>query len=349
MDHDGDDMLEADPTDRPRRSQLVRWSIGIAIGLVAAWVAVSAAGGLADAASALRQLNAWWLLPAFLIEAASYVVLGAKLRRLVGASVVTGVEAIEMGLVLSGFGLLTPASPAEGIALTAAHLRNQNVTKRRITIIFGFSEWFSARVFLFVSAINLLAVLVIERSANLRFWPYASLAVVVIGLLAASGRLVARPTTLECVSLIVGALRRPSRRRPVAERRATGAAWYRESMEFVGTPRQRAAIAGLTAGAMLGDVSCLWFALLAAGAHVGFDVALLAISVSAVSVLVPFIPGGIGIAEAAIPAVTHHFGVPYDLGLAAALAYRGLGTFLPAGLGAIAIWDLRRHVSTTSA
>jgi uncharacterized membrane protein YbhN (UPF0104 family) len=75
---------------------------------------------------------------------------------------------------------------------------------------------------------------------------------------------------------------------------------------------------------------------------------LLAITVAAVSALVPLVPGGIGIVEAAIPAVTHHFGVPYDQGLAAALAYRALGTFIPASIGALAILGLRLHSATVS-
>ncbi len=98
---------------------------------------------------------------------------------------------------------------------------------------------------------------------------------------------------------------------------------------------------------MLADVACLWFALFAAGARVGFDVALLAVTVASASVLVPLVPGGIGIVEVTIPAVTYYFGVPCDQGLAATLAYRGFGTFIPAGAGALAIAGLRMHTRTS--
>jgi len=101
----------------------------------------------------------------------------------------------------------------------------------------------------------------------------------------------------------------------------------------------------LTAAALLGDVACLWFLLRAAHANVGFDVALLAVTIAAVSTLVPLVPGGLGITEAVIPAVAHHFGVGYDAGVAAALAYRTLATFVPAGAGALAIFGLRAHIS----
>jgi uncharacterized protein (TIRG00374 family) len=277
------------------------------------------------------------------IEAASYVVLGEKLRRLVGREVVSRVEAIELGLVLSGFGPLTPASPAEGLALASSHLRRRGLSRRHITMVFGFSEWFSSRVFLALCAINLLVVAVVEKDPLSDLWPFVVAAIAVLVLLGLTARMAARPGAVQRISQVAGSFRRPSRRVPVDVRRAKGAAWYRDARVFVGPPRNRAMLASLTAIAVLADVACLWLALFAAGAHVGFDVALLAITVAAGSVLIPLVPGGIGIVEAAIPAVTHHFGVPYDQGLAAALAYRALGTFIPAGIGALAIAGLRMH------
>ena len=324
-----------------RRVFMVRWMVGLAIGAVSVWVAVSAAGGLADAMGAVEQLDLAWLVPAFVVEAASYLVLGAKIRRLVGRDVVSSVEATELGLILSGFGLLTPARPAEGLAIAAAHLRRRGLSRRRVTLIFGFSEWFSTRVFLGIAAVNLLVVAVVEKDPLLDLWPFVLVALIVLALLAVSARLAARPGTAERVSQFAGAFRRPSRRLGVQARRDAGAEWYREARTFVGPPRRRAQLAILTAVAVLADVGCLWFALFAAGAHVGFDVATLAISVAAFSALIPLVPGGIGIVEAAIPALTQHFGVPFEQGLAAALAYRALGTFIPAGAGTLAILHLR--------
>ncbi|MGD9793232.1 MAG: YbhN family protein [Acidimicrobiia bacterium] len=252
-------------------------------------------------------------------------------------------EAVELGLVLSGFGLLTPARPAEGLALVASHLRRRGLSKRRITMAFGFAEWFSTRVFLLVSSINLIVVAAIENDPISDLWPLLAAAVLVLLVLAATARLAVKPGAVERLGQVAGALRRPSRRRSVEERRFAAAAWHSEAKAFIGPPRHRAGIAVLTAVASLADVGCLWFALRAAGAGVGFDVALLAMTVAAVSSLVPFVPGGLGIAEAAIPAVANHFGVPYEQGLAAAVAYRVLGTFIPAAVGALAIVGLRRY------
>ncbi|MGD9794847.1 MAG: lysylphosphatidylglycerol synthase transmembrane domain-containing protein [Acidimicrobiia bacterium] len=338
----------ADPDDlgrRPRKVELARWIAGLVIGGLSVWVAFAVAGGLSDAADALRQLSTGWLLAGFGIEALSYLVLGVKLRQLIGPEVVGNVESVELGLVLSGFGLLTPARPAEGLALVASHLRHRGISKRSITMAFGFSEWFSTRVFLLLSAINLIAVALIERDPISELWPLLLAAVVVPLLLAATARMAARSTAAERLGQLVGALRRPTRRRPVEERRAAAAAWHHDAKQFIGSPRHRAGIAVLTAAASLADVACLWCALRAAGGDVGFDVAMLAVTVAAVSSLIPLIPGGLGIVEAAIPAVAHHYGVPYEQGLAAAVAYRVLGTFIPAGVGAMAIVGLRRYAA----
>ena len=338
-------MTEYESDDAPHRRTtfFVRWAIGLAIGAVSVWVAVSAAGGFAEAWVAVRELDVAWLVAAFVVEAASYLVLGAKLRRLIGPEVVSSIEATELGLIVSGFGLLTPARPAEGLAITAGQLRRHGLSRRRVTMILGVSEWFSTRMFLGLAAINLLVVAVVERDPLTDLWPFMVIAVAVLGLLGASARLASRPGAAERISQFVGSFRRPSRRLSVRARRAAGAEWYREARLFVGPPRRRVVLAALTAIAVLADVACLWFALRAAGAHVGFDIAMLAITVAAFAVFVPLVPGGLGIVEAAIPAVTRHYGVPFEQGLAAALAYRALGTFLPAGAGALAIVHLRMH------
>jgi uncharacterized protein (TIRG00374 family) len=335
-------------TGHRRRIGVARWLLGLAVGVGSVWVAITVTGGFADAGDALGRLSVPWLLAALAVEALSYGVLGVKLRQLVGPELVGNRESVELGLVLSGFGPLTPASPAEGLALVSTHLRHRGVTNRQITTALALSQWFSMRVFLLASALNLLVVVAIERDPLSDLWPFALAAIGVIGLLAITARLAATPSATVRASTIAGAFRRPSRRRPVEERRAAGERWHREARQLVGSPKHRAFLASLTATALLGDIACLWFALRAGGANVGFDVALLAVTVSSVATLVPLVPGGLGIVEAAIPAVTHHFGVPYDQGLAAALVYRALGTFVPAGVGVVAVFTLRTHLAPTS-
>ena len=141
-------MLDHALRNRRTRAALARWAIGLAIGALSLWVAIAVAGGFSSASAALRQLDPSWLALAFVLEGASYVVVGAKLRRLIGPEFVGSVEATELGLVVSGFGPLTPASPAEGLALAAAHLRRRGLASRRIALVFALTGWFSAAVFL---------------------------------------------------------------------------------------------------------------------------------------------------------------------------------------------------------
>lgn len=324
---------------------MLRRVVGVVIALVASWVALRAAGGFADAADALGDVRLSWLAAAAGIEALSYVVLGAKLRALIGR-VVGMVEAVEIGLVISGFGLLTPASPAEGLAITAGHLRRRGLSTRHVAFVLTFNEWFSLSVFLVVSSIDLMVVAALEPDPLRTFWPFLAAALVVLALLGLLLRAITDEHRAARAFSVLATVRRRARHTSPDERRAAGIDLHRDARSFLGSRRHVVRVALLTAGAMLGDVGCLWFAMRAAGGHVGFDVALLAVAMASFAILIPLVPGGLGFVEATIPAVAHHFGMPYDQGLAAALVYRCLGTLIPASLGLGAIVSLRRRAPT---
>jgi len=93
---------------------------------------------------------------------------------------------------------------------------------------------------------------------------------------------------------------------------------------------------------VLADGVVLWAAASAAGVHLSFDVILLATTVGVLAGLVPFLPGGIGVVDAAIPALLHRYGVALDEAVAITIVYRALTLVLPmlAGVGSL-LW-LRR-------
>ena len=105
-------------------------------------------------------------------------------------------------------------------------------------------------------------------------------------------------------------------------------------MAIVGTLANRATLAGLVAAALFADMGCLWASLTAAGVPVHGDVVVLAATAGVLASVVPLVPAGLGLVEAVMPAVLHHFGAPVDAALAGSLIIRGVGTFLPAGVGA---------------
>ena len=320
----------------------LRFGLGLSLGAAAIWIVVSASGGLADALDALRAVDWWWLIPAAIFEGIAYFLSGLRLRRLAGPAVVSPAAATGIELVVNGLGLLTPASPAEGLAFGVSELSRRGLDHRHIGLTLGFSQWFSLRVFLLVNALNLCWIVATRDFPVDSTWALIA-APLILGLLAVSAFLASRPSTMERLAVIIGAAQFWKPRLDSDERRARGARFHADAMEAVGPPRRRVVLMALSVGSMLADIACLYFALIAAHAHVGFDIALLAAGAAAASALIPLLPGGLGVVEAIIPAVVHWYGPPVSAAFAGALVYRALGTFLPAAAGAIALVVLRAH------
>ena len=320
--------------------RVLRFGLGLALGGVAIWVVVKASGGLSDSVDALRQVDWWWLIPAALFEGIAYFLSGLRLRRLAGPTVVSPAAATGIELVVNGLGLLTPASPAEGLAFGASELSHRGLDRRHIGLTLGFSELFSLRAFLLVNALNLGWIVLTRNFPVDSTWPLLVMTLI-LGGLAVTAFLAGRPATMERLAIILGAARFWKPRPDSEERRASGAQFHADAMQVVGPPRRRRALMSLSVGSMLADVGCLYFALIAAHAHVGFDIALLAAGAAAASALIPLLPAGLGVVEAVIPAVVHWYGPPVSAAFAGALVYRALGTFLPALAGAVALVVLR--------
>ncbi len=348
-----DDATPGDPSDPSphaanlRARQALRFTLGTVVAAVALWLVVSSAGGLGDAFDALRRTNAVWLLPAIGLEAVSYVLSAARLRALAGpeAGLSMG-EATELSLVVHGLGLLTPASPAEGIAFEYRSLSRRGLTRRRIALTIGFEQWFTTRVFYLIHALNLLVIVTTRDFPTDTKWPLLA-AALILGLLVTTAFAAGRPQVAQRIAVVVGSLRfwrpRPSR----DDRRASGALLHADAMAVVGPPRRRARIAMTSAAAVLADAACFWMLLFAVGIHDGFELALLSVGAAAVASSIPLLPGGLGAVEAAVPALLAWYGAPVAAALSATLLYRAIGTFLPAAAGAVSIPALRireRHV-----
>ena len=316
-------------------------------------VVVSAAGGLADADRALARTKLSWVAAAVGVEAVSYLLIGTHLRRLARPSAPMSRRlGLGLALVISGFGLLTPASPAEGLAIAGRELRQRGLDQRQTTLTLGFTQWFSVRVFLLVAAVDVVVAVGVGDLPAADVAPLLAVAAAGLAALTVTARVARRRSTGERAAVIMGRLRFRRAAAPRAERRAAGAAWHEQAMSIVGSPANRALLAGLAAAALLADIGCLGVSLAAAGVHARADVVVLAATAGVLATAVPFIPGGLGLVEAVIPAVLHHFGAPLDAALAGALIYRAVGTFLPAGVGTAIVGGLmlaRRRTPATAA
>ena len=323
------------------RRGLARWAAGLVIGVGAIWAVVSAAGGLTDAAHVLGRTEWAWVMAAIAVEAVSYVAMGLRLRRLARFSTdLPRRAAVGLALVVAGFGLLTPAAPVEGLTIAGGELRRRGVSQRQAALTLGFGEWFAARSFVLVAAVNIWVMAMLGDLFALDVVLVVTTAAVAIVTLVVTARLARRPAIAARTADLIGWLQFWRPRPPAEERRAAGAKWHRDAMEIVGTPANRAVLVCLSVIAVLTDMAALWASLTAVGVHVQADVVVLGASAGVLAASVPLLPGGLGLVEAVVPAVLHHFGAPLDAALAGALLYRALGTFLPAAVGAAVVSGL---------
>ncbi|MDQ1515904.1 MAG: Lysylphosphatidylglycerol synthase region [Actinomycetota bacterium] len=329
------------------RTGRLRVGVGLVIGAGAIYAVVSSAGGFADSVGALTSARRGWLGAGGLAEAVSYATLGLLLRRLVGNRV-NRRTGVRLGLVVSGLGNILPAAPAEGLAMAGAELRRRGVDTRRTRIALGLMQWLSIRTLFGVAALDALAVAAVasvrypERAPGL--FVLGVIALAVLGVLAATAWLASRHETMELRALAAGRVRFWQPPSPASERRAQGAAWHSEILEALGSKRTQAAFGGLALTSCLADATCFRCALVAVGVDLKPGMFLFAYVVAMITALVPLLPAGIGVVETVVPALLHHAGVPLTTALAGVLAYRALGTLLPAICGTTSLIRLRMTV-----
>ena len=326
------------------RRTAFRLGVGVLVAGVALWVVYDEVGGFSSAIAALSDTDFRWIIPALLAEVVCYGLIGIQLRLLTRGAISPWV-AFRLALVSSGLGSVLPGSPAPGVALSSRELRRRGVRAGRATLALAWMTWYSGRALM---VITVYAVLRATTAGELfRRHPargLASSAIVLIALLVTAAILSNRRTA-EWTAIIVSRFKLLGHRPSVREARATGARLHREAMDIVGTGRRRVIIAVLSAGSWLADCYCLWFALRSVGVSISFDLVLLAYCGGFIVSALPLLPGGLGLVEATVPAILHHFKAPLDVALAGTLAWRGLGLFLPALAGVGALVSLRRSVA----
>jgi uncharacterized protein (TIRG00374 family) len=345
-------LMEDDDPDRAqtrrRLHPMVKLSIGLLLGGAAVWLVVSTAGGVGDALDAVGRMRGGFVALAVAMVTIRLGLYGIQLMWLARPSGRLGAgTAIGLALVVYGFGAVTPAAPAEGLSLASRELRHRGRSKRQAHLTFGFSEWFAQRTFYAVAAIDLILVLALGHLAFDDSWPFMIAALVVLLALAGTAMLARRPSSAQRVALLLNAIR-IHRPQPSAARgrREAATEWHAAAMAVVGSPRNRVRLATVSALAVLADAAALWATCHAAGFHIHPELAVLAATVGTMASWVPLLPSGLGLVEAAIPAILHRFGAPLDDALAATLVYRAAGTLLPALVGGLAIVVLRSRRDT---
>jgi uncharacterized protein (TIRG00374 family) len=338
-----DDHVPA-PDEKPTHSGRLRLVVGVCIGAGAIYAVVSSAGGFADSFHALAAVDDVRLGMGAVAEAVSYAILGVLLRRLTGGRI-NRRTALRLALLVKGLGNLLPAAPAEGLTMASSEMRRRGVEAHRSRIALGLMQWYTTRAIFGLAALDALAVVAVASISYPGRAPgrfvLAAIALGVIALLLATAWLASQRQTIELIAIAADRLVFWKPSAPTDERRLRGTSWHEEIHEVLGPGRHQAAFAGLAFASCLADGACFRYALVAVGAHVAGGVFLLAYAVGMIAAMVPLVPAGLGVVEVVVPALLHRAGVPLATALAGVLAYRLLGTFLPAVCGAIALLRLR--------
>ncbi len=270
--------MDADPPDTEPTSstRTVRFLLGLLVAGVAGWVVVSSAGGFGDALGAIRRMRAGYVGVAFaltVLRLGLYAVQLAWLGRRTGP--MTAPTAVGLALVVCGFGAVTPAAPAEGLALANGELRARGRTRREPLLTLGFSKWFAQRTFYVVAAVDVFVVVAAGHLTLVQGWPFPAVAALVIALLALTAVLVRG----EQFSVVVAAAARHvrlHRLEPLVDARSAARQWHADAMAFIGPPSRRVRLALVSAAAVLCDAATLWATTHATGFHIHPELVVLA-------------------------------------------------------------------------
>jgi uncharacterized protein (TIRG00374 family) len=324
------------------RRRVLRILFALAITASALVAAGSLLGGFGGAWDAAADMDPRWLVAGVGCEVVAYAFLALHVRWVVrDRPHASRAAPVRTALVLFGLGAVLPAAPLEGFALAGAALRRRRLDRRRMALLFGFTQWFSVRGLLALAALNVIAALALSHVPGAYEAPAALGAAITLLFLAVTSWLSTRRWCAEAVASVLVRVRHWRSYPDAATRRATGAAWHAEAMRIAGRGRDRRVLLGTTVLAWTAEGLALYCALRATGAEVGVDVLLLAYTVGILASMVPLLPAGVGVVETVTPLILHVYGVPLATALAAVLTFRLIANVLPAIAGTIALAGLR--------
>jgi uncharacterized protein (TIRG00374 family) len=318
-----------------------RYIAALVVAGLLVYAVVVASGGMRDAAHQLRHASQIWLVPALVLEFSSYALAGWLLRMLRDDNdSLTWVTTVRVALVMWGLGSLLPASPAEGMAMSVSELRRRGVSRQHALTMLLVTGWFEFWALVFTAAAAAALVDAVGHPDPHDATRLVVLAVVLTFIAVTVVSVTRRPITGKLAAEAIWRL--PHRRKMTREEmREAGIDEHARLVRLLGGPARRAGIATASTGWWIADAGCLWVALQAVHADVGFSLVILAYVAGTAASWVPLLPGGLGAVEIAVPAVLHHFGVPLTVALAGTLLWRGLSLFLPALAGSAAYASLR--------
>jgi uncharacterized protein (TIRG00374 family) len=330
-------------------SALVRYILGVGVGLVVLLLLFGKRGELTSAWHEVSRANLGWVLAAVVAEAASLFTFSLLQHRVLRLSAGDG-PAIPMPALaaLAALSLANDAIantvPGEPVISSAYRYRFY----RRYGTPAASAGWTIFTVLVAqaigLSLLLLLGVIVaLAGSPNAKYTPITIVGLVLIA--TAVAVLVRRDLVLRLLAVAPRAARRASgdRRRGVhalAVRIESTLARMREIPLSVGSTVEVITIAAV---AWFADFCCLLCGFGAVRAAVPWSGVLLAYGVAQVAGSLPVVPGGIGIIEGSLAVILMQYGAGRVPALSAALVYRIISFWLVIAIGWITVGVIARH------
>jgi uncharacterized protein (TIRG00374 family) len=326
--------------------EVLRYVVGIGIGIVVLVLLFGRRGELVAARHQLSHIAAWWLVPAAAAEALSlwlYAYLQHRVLRLAGTSIAMP-GLFLLTLANDAIANTVPAGPAVSGAYRYRYFRRCGASAA--------SAGWTIFTILLAQAIGMSLVLLIGVVVALGESPSGGItraAVAGLVVVAAAGAVLVRRDLVlrlaEAAIRLAGRITGHPRGRINARISSTLARMRAIPLGV----RPTIAVIALAAGVWLCDLLCLLFAFGAVRAAVPWSGVLLAYGVAEVAGMLPIVPGGIGVVEGSLAVILAAYGASRTGALSAALVFRTVSFWLAIAAGWIAVAVIARQARRPTA
>lgn len=310
--------------------QLVRFVIGIGLGLLAIWAVSGHFDELAGASSELAHLNVGWLLIGIGLEAMSLLAFGLLEKRLLRCGGVSGSTARFTAISFAA-GAIASSLPAGPLVASAFNFRQF----RRLNASEPLAAWALLATLVFSAlGLALLAtagVVMAERQSSTLDLIGVTIGVLVIAIAAVTA-VYQRRALAGMVEWVIGTARRLTGHQQASK--PSPAAGFVASMSHISLDHDDLAVAlGWATANWVFDCGCLVFSYLSVGAAVPWRGLLLAYGAGQLAANLPITPGGLGVVEGSLVIALVAFGGGRLSTVAAVLLYRivSFWGYLPVG------------------
>jgi uncharacterized protein (TIRG00374 family) len=299
-------------------------------------------GGLAHDATGLRHASPALVAAAVLAQAVSLGCYAQLYRRVLASLGARVAFPLAARVTLASFLVshLTPFGSATGTVLNVNTLEAQGIAAATTGEGIGLTSLLSSAALIALFSAGFVATA--GRHLPQVYVTIAGVALALVVCVAVLALLVgAHPTIAECAVRRVARLARHFRPGIDPEKAAKSSGQLVTRARSALTGRAFAASFAFAAGDLLFDLLSLDLMFLAFGYQPGFGPLAVAYAAANIASAIPLTPGGLGVIEATLVAITVGFGAPRATAVLAVLGYRLVSYWLPLLPGALAYLQLR--------